>query len=275
MDQPTIRWPQGKRCAFTISFDLDGESPWIHRDPALAERPLHMSMGAYGPKTGAPRILKVLDRYGIKAGWFIPAWIVERYPDLCREIVRRGHEVGHHGYLHEKPFFMTGGAEEEEALLVKSVDVFRTILGVTPLGSRVPSADPSKHTMALLRKHGFVYHSNLMDTDLPYCHKTVHGELVELPTAWCNNDWPFFGFSAVPPVGNGIWSQEDVFEIWKEEFEGAYEEGGFFNLMGHPQVIGRPSRMRMVARLIELILGKGDVWIARPIEVAQHYLAQR
>jgi peptidoglycan-N-acetylglucosamine deacetylase len=275
MEQATIKWPRGKRCAFTISFDLDGESPWIHRDAALAERPLHMSMGAYGPRTGAPRILKVLDRYGIKAGWFIPGWIVERYPDLCREIVHRGHEVGHHGYLHEKPFFLAGGAAEEEALLLKSMDIFKSVLNVRPLGSRAPSADPSKDTMTLLRKHGFVYHSNLMDTDLPYCHKTVHGELVELPTAWCNNDFPFFGFSAVPPVGNGIWSQEDVFEIWKEEFEGAYEEGGFFNLMGHPQVIGRPSRMRMVARLIELILGKGDVWIARPIEVAEHYLSQR
>ena len=275
MEQQTIKWPKGKRCAFSISFDLDGESPWIHRDAGLAERPLHMSMGAYGPKTGAPRILKVLDRYGIKAAWFIPGWIVERYPDLCREIVQRGHEVGHHGYLHEKPFFMKGGAEEEEALLLKSMDIFKQILDVRPLGSRAPSADPSAHTMTLLKKHGFVYHSNLMDTDLPYCHKTVHGELVELPTAWCNNDFPFFGFSAVPAVGNGIWSQEDVFEIWKEEFEGAYEEGGFFNLMGHPQVIGRPSRMRMVSRLIELILGKGDVWVARPIEVAQHYLAQR
>jgi peptidoglycan-N-acetylglucosamine deacetylase len=270
-----ITWPKGKRCAFAISFDLDGESPWIHRDPALAERPLHMAMGAYGPKTGAPRILNVLDRYGIKAGWFIPGWIIERYPDLCREIVRRGHEVGQHGYLHEKPFFLQGGAEEEEQLLMKTLDVFKKILDVRPLGSRVPSADPSKHSMGLLKKHGFVYHSNFMDSDLPYCHTTPHGELVELPTAWCNNDWPFFGFSAVPPVGNGIWSQEDVFEVWKEEFEGAWEEGGFFNLMGHPQVIGRPSRMRMVSRLLELILGKGDVWIARPIEIAEHYLSQR
>ncbi len=272
---PQIRWPKGKRCAFAISFDLDGESPWIHRDPALAERPLHMAMGAYGPKTGAPRILNVLDRYGIKAGWYIPGWIIERYPELCREIVRRGHEVGQHGYLHEKPFFLQGGVEEEEQLLLKTLDVFKKVLDVRPLGSRVPSADPSKHSMGLLKKHGFVYHSNFMDSDLPYCHTTPHGELVELPTAWCNNDWPFFGFSAVPPVGNGIWSQEDVFEVWKEEFEGAWEEGGFFNLMGHPQVIGRPSRMRMVSRLLELILGKGDVWIARPIEIAEHYLSQR
>ena len=270
----TVAWPDGARCAIMMTFDLDGESPWIHRDPALADRPLHMSMGAYGPKTGMPRILDLLDRYGLKTCIFIPGWIVERYPALCEDIVRRGHEVGHHGYLHEKPFFMKS-REEEEELLVKSLDIFKKILGVKPLGSRTPSADPSRHTMELLAHHGFVYHSNALDTDLPYAVQTEHGPLVEFPTAWCNNDAPFFMWSSVPPVGNGIWSQEDVFEIWKEEFEGAYEEGGFFNLMGHPQVIGRPSRMRMVSRLIELILGKGDVWIARPIDVAEHYLAQR
>ena len=42
-----ITWPKGARCAVTITFDLDGESPWIHRDPALAERPLHMGMSAW------------------------------------------------------------------------------------------------------------------------------------------------------------------------------------------------------------------------------------
>jgi len=270
-----IRWKNNARCAVTLSFDVDGESPWIYRDAALAERPLHMSMGAYGPKTGVPRILKMLDRYDIKAGFFIPGWIVERYPEMCEAIVKAGHEVGEHGYLHEKPFFLPG-RDEEEALLVKNLGVFQKVLGVRPVGSRAPSADPSKHTMELLKKHGFVYHSNMMDADLPYLHHTIHGDLVELPTAWANNDFPFFGFSAVPPVGNGIWSQQDVYEIWSEEFEGMYDEGGFFNLMGHPQVIGRPSRMRMLERLIRVILGKKDIWFARPIDVAEHVLeAQR
>ena len=122
----TVTWPDGARCAIMMTFDLDGESPWIHRDPALADRPLHMSMGAYGPKTGMPRILDLLDRYGIKTCIFIPGWIVERYPALCEDIVRRGHEVGHHGYLHEKPFFMKS-RDEEEALLVKSLDIFKKV----------------------------------------------------------------------------------------------------------------------------------------------------
>ncbi len=266
-----VKWPNGARCAIMMTFDLDGESPWIQRDPALADRYLHMSMGSYGPKTGMPRILDVLDRYDIKTCIFIPGWIVERYPALCEEIVKRGHEVGQHGYLHERPSSLKS-REEEEELLVKSLGIFKKILGVTPLGSRSPSADPSKHTMELLKKHGFVYHSNALDTDLPYCIDTPLGPLVEFPTAWCNNDAPFFLFSSAPPVGNGIWSQQDVWEIWSEEFEGMYEEGGFYNWLGHPQVIGRPSRMRMVERLIQRMLGKKDVWWPKPIDLARFWL---
>ncbi len=138
--------------------------------------------------------------------------------------------------------------------------------------TRSPSADPSKHTMELLKKHGFVYHSNALDTDLPYLIDTPLGPIVEFPTAWCNNDAPFFLFSSNPPVGNGIWSQQDVWEIWSEEFEGMYEEGGFYNWLGHPQVVGRPSRMRMVERLIQRMLGKKDVWWPKPIDLAKFWL---
>ena len=130
-----VRWKHGARCAIMLSFDLDGETLWIARDPALAERPIHMSMGAYGPKTAMPRILRLLDRYDLKVAFYVPGWIIEHYPGVVEEILARGHEVGHHGYLHEKPFFLKS-AEEEEALLVKTLEIFDRRLGVRPRGSR-------------------------------------------------------------------------------------------------------------------------------------------
>ncbi len=264
------RWKGGARCAVCLTFDVDGESLWIARDPALAERPIHMSMGAYGPKVGVPRILGLLDRHRIKGAFFIPAWTVERYPEMAREIARRGHEIGHHGYLHEKPFLLSG-PEEEEQLLVKAVTIIQEITGVRTLGARTPSADPSKHTMRLLKKHGFVYHSNMMDSDDPYLYQGDAAGLVELPTSWPLDDFIFFGFSGNPPMGNGIWSQQEVWEIWVEEFEGVYADGGYYNLMMHPQVIGRHHRMRMVERLIRHMKAKGDVWFATPLEIARYW----
>jgi peptidoglycan/xylan/chitin deacetylase (PgdA/CDA1 family) len=54
------------------SFDIDAETMWTARDPKNAERPIVMSQGAYGWKVGMPRILDLLERYGLKVTFFVP-----------------------------------------------------------------------------------------------------------------------------------------------------------------------------------------------------------
>lgn len=268
----TIPWKHGARCVVLLTFDVDGEALWLSKDSSLADRPLPMSMGAYGPKEGIFRILELLDRHGLRCGFFIPGWTMERYPDLSRRIHAEGHEIGHHGYLHEKPAFMDG-RDAEEAALLRGLQSFDDVLGVRPLGYRAPSAEPSRHTFALLAKHGFKYHSNLMDRDVPYVHDGEVSPIVELPTAWALDDFTFFGISYNPPMGHGVCSQDDVYRIWVEEFEGMHEEMGYFHLVMHPQIIGRPSRTRMLDRLIGHMKDKGDVWFARPIDLVEHWSA--
>jgi len=53
-----------------------------------------------------------------------------------------------------------------------------------------------------------------------------------------------------------------------------YAGGGFFNWLGHPQVVGRPSRLRRVERPIQKVLGKRDVWWPTPTELARFWLEQ-
>jgi peptidoglycan/xylan/chitin deacetylase (PgdA/CDA1 family) len=55
-----------------LTFDLDGETMWTSRDPAAAKRPILMSQGAYGWKTGVPRILELLHRYDIRTTFLDP-----------------------------------------------------------------------------------------------------------------------------------------------------------------------------------------------------------
>jgi peptidoglycan/xylan/chitin deacetylase (PgdA/CDA1 family) len=47
-----------------------------------------------------PEILSVLQELGIKGTFFLIGQSIEKYPDLCREIMRQGHEVGDHGHRH-------------------------------------------------------------------------------------------------------------------------------------------------------------------------------
>ncbi len=267
---PRIKWKNGARCAVCLTFDVDGESVWISRDPHLGHRPIHQSMGAYGPKVGIPRILKMLKKYNIPGTFFIPSWTIEKWPKMTESIVRAGHEIGHHGHLHEKPFQMAD-AERDEELLVRPLDILKRDTGQKITGSRTPSCDPSVHTMGLLKKYGLHYHSNMMDDDWPYYHPCG---LVELPTKWSMDDFIFFGYSSNPPAGHGIWDAESVYSIWVEEFEGTYEEGGYLNVMTHPQIIGQHHRIRMLERLVRHMLDKGDVWFASTGQVAREWSKQ-
>src|SRR3990172_4712003 len=165
---PPIRCPRGVTSAVCLPFDLDAETAWISRDPANEGRLAVMSQGAYGPKVGVPLILDFLDRNGLRATFFVPGWTAERYPDVVAEIHRRGHEVGHHGYLHEA---LEGRSrDEEEEILVKAAGILERITGERPVGYRAPRYEITHETTGLLRQHGFLYASNLQDTLWPYLH---------------------------------------------------------------------------------------------------------
>ncbi len=96
-------WPDDIRCVVLLTFDLDGVSAILNRTPEAAKRPAVLSRAEFGPQVGVHRILDLLDKYNIPASFFVPGHTAERYEDVVREMVRRGHEVGHHGYMHEPP----------------------------------------------------------------------------------------------------------------------------------------------------------------------------
>lgn len=271
---PNFPWPNGNRCAVVLSFDEDGECiPFVY-DPKSATKRLSLqSEATYGPNVGTPRIFDLLEKHGLPASFFIPGYTAEHHPDLVREMVARGHEVGHHGYLHERPDFVD--EDEEERIMVRGLEVLESITGKRPRGYRSPAWELKPNSPALLKKYGFIYDSSLMGDDEPYLIPAgdTGQTLVEIPIQWINDDWPHFGFCSIPALGTGISSPQKVFEVWSEEFAGYYDFGGCYVLTMHPFVIGRPSRIRLLNRLIEYINGFEGVWWATLEQIAEHVLA--
>ena len=62
-----IIWEGNARCAVSMTFDVDGETLWISKDPANEKRTGVLSQGAYGPKVGVPLILDLLERLVIES----------------------------------------------------------------------------------------------------------------------------------------------------------------------------------------------------------------
>ena len=268
-------WPKGIRAAVAITFDVDAETMWLARNPENANRPVLLSMGRYESQIAIPRILDILARNRVPGSFFVPGWVAERYPQIVRDLHHRGHEVGHHGYLHEWPIRIQG-REEEVEIFKKGTAVLQEVLGRRPVGYRAPIWEFTPHTVEILVEQGFTYSSNMMDEELPYRHRIGGREtdLVELPVHWLLDDAAHFNYSFGPPPSCRMTDPDLVLSTWKREFNGYYQEGKCFVLTMHPQVIGRPSRAQILEELIRYIRKQPGVWFARLDQIADYWRAR-
>jgi peptidoglycan/xylan/chitin deacetylase (PgdA/CDA1 family) len=267
-----IPWPHGKRAAASFSFDVDAESAVLGAAPGAATRMSVMSHQAYGPLVGVPRILSILKRCGIRSTFFVPGYTALRYPQVVRAIVEDGHEVAHHGYLHES---MAGLSESAEAeILDRGIEALQKVTGVTPVGYRAPMWELNYQSPGLLAQRDFLYDSSLMDADVPYELAVRPGvtqrSLVEIPIQWALDDWEQYCY--LPDFsGSGlIESPRKAAEIWRLEFEGLRSVGGCFVLTNHPFLSGRPSRAAVLEELITHVVSCDDVWVAPMAEIAAY-----
>ena len=83
---PGFRWPDGVRAAACFTFDMDAESVMLWDHPETAGQLDVMTHQAYGPRTAVPRLLRLLDRAGTRATFFIPGYSAERWPEAARSI---------------------------------------------------------------------------------------------------------------------------------------------------------------------------------------------
>jgi peptidoglycan/xylan/chitin deacetylase (PgdA/CDA1 family) len=260
------RWPDGARCAVALSFDSDHETNEL-RDGGQSIGKL--SQGQYGNRQGIPRILDILARHGVRASFFVPAVVALLYPDEQRRVVAEGHEVGIHGWIHERNSALPEAAERE--LQMRSADTLERITGVRPVGIRTPSWDFSPHTLAITRDMGLAYDSSLM-ADVDCYELLLDGQptgVVELPVEWIRDDAVYFNMNRfaglrpyTPPAA--------VHDIFRREFDAAYREGGLFQLTMHPHISGYRSRVWILEELIRHMKAHGDVWFATHAEVVAY-----
>lgn len=261
-------WPNGARVAVALSFDFDNETPSL-RDNLTS--PSLMSRGQYGSRAGLPRVLAALAQHDIKASFFIPAVSGLLYPADVKSIVAAGHEVGVHGWIHERNSQLE--EKDERELMQRAIKTLTELTGRKPVGIRTPSWDYGPNTLKLIQELGFLYDSSLMADDWPY-ELVAAGEptgVVELPVEWILDDAVYFPMSRFGGLRPHT-TPNEVLEIWKAEFEVAYREGGMFLLTMHPHYIGHRSRVLLLESLLAHVSSHSDVWFGTHEEVARYVL---
>ncbi len=218
----------------------------------------------YGIKAGAPRVMDLLRRYGIRATFTAAALSLERAPELARRIVDGGHEVCAHGWRWVHQFQMDEAAERD--FIAKAVASIERTTGARPAGwlSRYLL---TANTRRLLVEQGFTYHMDDYSDDLPFWDRVDGKPILILPYALDSNDMKMWTQPALTPAQ---WLDYAV-----DTFDWLYGEGieapKMMSLGVHLRIIGRPGRIGYLEQFIRHVKAQPRVWIATRQEIARHW----
>ena len=150
----------------------------------------------------------------------------------------------------------------------RCIEILTHITGQRPVGYRAPWFELNPWTPDLLQKYQIEYCASMMGDDVPYTHPNG---LIEIPGQWMLEDWEQFAFNADPPWGFIPENCEKVFDLWWQEFAAMYDYGCCFVLTLHPWLSGRPSRVRLLERLVRSIQQKERTWFAAGQQIATYF----
>lgn len=286
-----------KKILVAYGIDVDAVAGWLGSYGG-EDSPDDISRGLFAGEVGAPRLLDLFDKYNLKTTWFIPGHSVETFPEQMKEVARRGHEIGMHGYSHENPIAMT--REQETAVLDRSLELITELAGKRPTGYVAPWWEFSPVTNELLLERGIKYDHSLMHNDFhPYyvrvgdswtkidyskhpdhwmkpLQRGQETPLVEIPANWYLDDLPPMMFIKKSPNSHGFVNPRDIEQMWRDQFDWVYREHDYavFTMTIHPDVSGRPQVLMMHERLIEHINSHEGVQWCTFDQIADDFIAR-
>ena len=271
---PDPQWPNGARIAvqFVLNYEEGGENATIHGD-AASEAFLSEIVGAapwpgqrhwnmesiyeYGARAGFWRLHRMFTDAGVPLTVYAVATALARSPAQVAAMQDAKWEIASHGlkWIEYKDF----SAEDEAAHMDAAIALHKEVTGAPPQGWY--TGRTSMQTVDLASKRNLSYISDSYADDLPYWMK----DQLIIPYTLDANDMRF----ATP---QGFNSGDQFFAYLKDSFDVLYAEGGRMLSIGlHCRLVGRPGRAAALQRFIDYVKGHDDVWLAKRIEIAEHW----
>ncbi|MDA0979335.1 MAG: allantoinase PuuE [Proteobacteria bacterium] len=278
---PVVTWPGKARLAisFVINYEEGGENNVLHGDRASetflseiigaqAYEARHMSMESlyeYGSRAGFWRLHRLFQRFGFPVTVYGVAMAMERNPDAVDAMLKADWEIASHGYRWIDYQFMP--VDEEREHMAKAIEIHERLTGRKPLGWYTGRDSPNTRQLVLEWDH-FLYDSDSYADDLPYWHQHARGHHLVIPYTLDVNDMRF----AAP---QGFNAGDQFFNYLKDTFDTLYAEGGttpkMMNVGLHCRIVGKPGRTAALARFLEYVAAKPDVWVCRRVDIARHW----
>ena len=280
---PHPRWPGDARLAlnFVMNYEEGSENSIADGDGFSESGLVEMtsspvprggrdlaaeSMFEYGSRVGFWRLMRVFAERDLPMTVYACALALERNSAAAAAIQAAGHDICCHGWRWVEHFRLDEAEEREHIRL--AIDSLKRTVGARPLGWYCRYG-PSINTRRLLMEEGgFLYDSDAYNDELPYYLLAEGRPQLVIPYTLTNNDTKF----ASGTFGTG----EDFFTYLRESFDVLYEEGRvapkMMNVGMHLRLLGHPGRASGLMRFLDYVSSKPDVWVARRIEIARHWL---
>jgi len=260
-----LSWPGGIRLPVVLTFEHQSGEGAL---PMPGNRPNYRSSDImqYGARQGIWNILDTLEKYLVKATFFVAGATGEKFPETVRAAQNAGHEIAGMGYSFES--IHTAGRERESAILRRTIAVLQDVAGARIAGWRCPDYRVSPHTHDILIDEGFAWDSSLLNDDLPYTLHSGGRQLVEIPFTTSTADKAFVGD---PPPQRG--GPDGLANAWDSEFAVLYEESKraprFLILSMQTWATGRPVVLGALEKFLQRLRASDGIWFARCCEIAQ------
>jgi len=265
-------WPNGKNCAVTFLIAYEG---WSHgKTPGIGPmgNPLpagHMdtnalSWGEYGARRGIWRILKMLERAGLKTTFMVCGVLAERFPDSVKAIADGGHEIAAHSYAMDVLPVLLDETQERENI-ARTTELIERACGVRPTGWISPRGTPSLNTARLLMEAGYEWLGDSLGDDLPSLLRAGNAELVNIPFTMEVNDLPLHIRYGNPPR-----QMLDVFRDTLAYFDRQHDDVAKIDVTIHAHVFGRPAGIWIYEDIVQEAQQAAGIWSGFRHEIAAH-----
>ena len=196
-----------------------------------------------GLAIGYPRLLGLLDELGLRGTFFIEGWNALHHPERVQELAARGHEVGLHGWVHER-FAALDKLRAEQLLHDGTAALGR--IGLRPKGFRAPGGERGKHTIPVLKALGYRYDSSTDAEDRSTQPALLAPGLAHIPWRWEMVDSIQYLRHPVRPR-----TPQELEVLWKNHMDKAAEEDSTLTVVIHAFVSGvDEERFAAVRRLL-------------------------
>lgn len=280
---PHPHWPGGARVAVSIVVnfeegaefsvtdgDTENEAVYEIEQPVLGQpNPAIDSHFEYGSRAGWWRIMEVLEQHKAPVTVSSSGRAVERLPLLAQDAVRRGHEISAHGWRWEGHADL--GEAEERDRIARTVATIKNVTGLRPVGWHTRSPGSANTRRLLVEEGGFLYDSDAYNDDLPFFVEVAGKRHLVLPYAFDTNDMQFFHTNRFSGASDFVSYVNDAFDCLHRE--GAHAPK-MMSIGLHLRIIGRPGRIAALDKILGHITDRGNAWIARRIDIANHWRSQ-